>query len=318
MRNLLAALSSLLAAGFFWAMLPSQALAAFTPVQEGVAGSDFALWVRQGADAGFASYGGTLTAAPAVVSVPVGGVTPGFPIYIVTGTDHALWVRDQVHDWQRLIPAYTYCIDNPAGVVTREANRQYVLTVACQGSDHALWFRQKVVTAGTLPVLEQLQSLGGVLVSGPAVARIGGEPTFFVNGTDGRVWSRTFNRNWTSPQPWRCNGHPAVGAAVTSGPAPSPVAVFACHGADDAVWMSEWSAFAGDWGPAFSLGGTAVDGVGLAVRPESATVYVQGSDSQPWENTLNYPNSQSGWSTPGGFVRFGTGAAAMLLAENTP
>jgi hypothetical protein len=317
MRNFLAVLSSLLTATVCWAALPSQALAAFTPVQEGVAGSDYALWVRQGADVGFTYYGGVLTAAPALVSVPVGGVTPGLPLYIVTGSDHALWVRNQLHDWQRLIPAYTYCIDNPAGVVTREANMQYVLTVACQGSDHALWFRQKVVTAGALPVVEQLQSLGGVLVSGPAVARIGGEMTFIVNGNDGRVWSRTFNRNW-SPEPWRCRGHPAVAAAVTSGPAPSQVAVFACHGTDDAVWMSERFGATGDWGPAFSLGGVAVDGVGVAVRPESATVYVQGSDSRPWEKTLTYPNSQSGWSTPGGFVRFGTGAAAMLLVENTP
>jgi hypothetical protein len=297
MRNFLAVLSSVLAAAVWSAMLPTQALAAFT--------------------LGFVSYGGILTAAPAVVSVPVGGVTPGIPLYIVTGTDHALWVRNQLHGWQRLIPAYTYCIDNPAGVVTREANMQFVLTVACQGSDHALWLRQKVVTAGTLPVMEPLQPLGGVLVSGPAVARIGGEMTFFGDGTDGRVWSITFNSNWSSPQPWRCKGHPAVAAAVTSGPAPSPVAVFACHGTDDAVWISEWSALSGNWTPAFSLGGVAVDGVGVAVRPESATVYVQGSDSRPWEKTVTYPNTQSGWSTPGGVVRFGTGAAAMLLVENT-
>ncbi|PZR95545.1 MAG: hypothetical protein DLM67_10470 [Candidatus Nephthysia bennettiae] len=82
-------------------------------------------------------------------------------------------------------------------------------------------------------------------------------------------------------------------------------------------WTSEWSVSGGDWGPAFSLGGVAVDGVDVAVRPESATVYVQGSDSRPWDKTLTYPNTQSGWSTPGGSVRFGTGAAAMLLAENT-
>jgi hypothetical protein len=60
-----------------------------------------------------------------------------------------------------------------------------------------------------------------------------------------------------------------------------------------------------------------VDGVGVAVRPDGATVYAQGLDSHVYANTIFYTIPfDLGWNSIGGTARFGTGAAALLPAPN--
>jgi hypothetical protein len=293
-------------------------------VQVGAEGVDQGLWVRQ--DSGpFGSYGGLLMAAPAIASVPNAAGGPGVPLYIGTGTDHALWVRSQTRGWQHLSSAAIYCIDNPAAEVeTIGFQGASTLTVACQGSDHTLWYASEPVSAGSLPPpLTGWQSLGGVLRDGPAVATVDplhppatSQPsiTFFVNGSDNHVWTRTVHTGW-SQRPWLCKGHPAAGSSLTPGGADA-VTVFACHGLDDSVWLSRSYSHGGGWEPSLSLGGIAVDGVGVASGPLTATIYIQGSDSHPWQRT--YGQTVSGWSSPGGTIRHGTGAAALLSALDNP
>ncbi|MBJ7600206.1 MAG: hypothetical protein DLM67_05610 [Candidatus Nephthysia bennettiae] len=97
------------------------------------------------------------------------------------------------------------------------------------------------------------------------------------------------------------------------------VAVFACHGLDDSVWIALLTSYAGPWSSATSIGGTVVDGVGVAVRPDGATVYAQGIDSHVYANRITYVLPFSGgWNSLGGTARFGTGAAALLPPMNQP
>jgi hypothetical protein len=317
--------SALTAFLLFALTAPQPALAATAhQVQVGAEGTDQALWVRQ--DSGsFGSYGGLLTAAPAIASVPDLAGGSGVPLSIVTGTDHALWVRNQTHGWQHLSSGSTYCIDNPAAEVEKIGFQGApTLTVACQGSDHALWYASALVSAGSLPPpLTTWHSLGGILRNGPAVATV--DPlhppakyqpstTFFVNGSDNHVWTRTPNTGW-SQRPWLCKGHPAAGTSLTPGGSDA-VTVFACHGVDDAVWLSRNYSHGGGWESPVSLGGIAVDGVGVASGPLVATIFIQGSDSHPWQRT--YGQTVSGWSSPGGFINHGTGAAALLSALDSP
>jgi hypothetical protein len=328
------ALTAVLNVVLWFAMTPAGAVLAqgSTPEQVGVAGSDRSLWAHRSGQIGFTFLGGTLLAAPAVVSVPVGGSSPGSPIYIATGTDNALYVRSLSIGWRRLSTGFTYCIDNPAGVVANLFAGN-LLTVACQGRDHALWLGQAPITAGSLPVIGNFHSAGGVLVTGPAVAWMTGfgQPMLFANGTDGHVWIRALGN---PPMDWSpmttvsggrlsCLGHPAAAAVwvPNSGPRGGTMpALFACHGTDGRVWLSEWNRLGQGWSDAFTIGGQAVNGVAVAVNPDSATVYVQGTDSAIWHNTVlnNPPHSSSGWSTLGGTAIGGTGAAALLLAANTP
>jgi hypothetical protein len=333
-KRLLAALIAVFNVGLWSAMThPGQALAQGpTPDQVGVTGSGGALFAHQSGQSGFTFLGGILVAAPAVISVPVAGSSPGSPIYVGTGLDNALWVRSQAAGWQHLSSGFTYCIDNPAGVVA-SVFPGYLLTVACQGRDHALWLGQAPVTAGSLPVMGNFQSAGGVLVSGPSIAWMTGfgMPMLFANGQDGHVWTRALGdppTGWShmttvSGQLLSCLGHPAAAAVWLPDSSPrggTMPAVFACHGLDNRAYVSEWNRFGQGWSDAFTLGGELVDGVGVAVRPDSATVYVQGKSSGVWQNTVQYDpaHTSSGWSTLGGIVVGGAAAAALLRAENTP
>jgi hypothetical protein len=303
-----------------------------TPDQLGVAGADSALWVHRTGQTGFTSLAGSLSAAPAVVSVPVSTVDPGSPLYIATGSDHALWARNQTSGWRHLSSALTSCLDNPAAVVSSHFPG-FMLTVACQGADHALWLGQAPISPGTIPVLGAFTSEGGALVSGPAIAWMTGfgMPMLFANGTDGRVWTRALGNPPTDWAPMTtvsghnlsCHGHPGAAAVwvPNTGPRGGTLpAVFACHGTDNGVWLSEWNRFGQGWSDTFTLGGVAVDGVAVAVGPDSATVYVQGSDSRIYQNTVpnDPPRNPSGWTALGGIAQFGTGATALLFSANAP
>lgn len=191
-----------------------------TPAQLAVTGLDGSLWAE--GSGGWFSLGGHLLGAPAVASIPnPDGTDPGLPIFIGVGGDHRLWVRDLSHPWQVL--ANGYCLNNPGAVGVRAgAAGAFLLTVACEGSDTSLWYGQELVSynvvPGTLP--GPMQSLGGGLLTGPAVAAVNpigagsvaAELTFFGEGPDHSIWTRTLVSGW------QCTGHPAASTAPVDQP----------------------------------------------------------------------------------------------------
>jgi hypothetical protein len=306
---------------------PQAAVAAgSTPEEEGVTGQDGALYVSQDLSA-FMGLGGTLLAAPAVVSVPnTNGISPGTPIFIGLGNNHSLYVRSTTQAWQSLTSTPHYCIDAPAGVVVlAHAAGSYVLTVACQGSDHALWYAQEQISVGVLPTGPvTFHSLGGGMVAGPAVAPVApisnlvdGELTFFVNGLDGRVWSRSIAAGWMQ-MPWGCIGHPAAGGTLSAAPSvPSgEITVFACQGLDHQMWSATNRGMG--WSPAMPLGGGFIDGPGVAVGPNEAAFYGEGLDHQSWHKLINHDGTVGAWMPDGGVLQFGAGAAALLFQNANP
>ncbi len=329
LRRLLTVLAAPLSALVAMAAAPAVPVLASgsTPFEEAVRGSDGALWARTDGS-GWTSLGGALLAAPAVASVPdPNDISSGTPLFIVTGTDNGLWARSLTQGWQPLSSAATSCIGNPAAVVvSAHAAGQLLLTVACQGSDNAVWSGQETVGPGQLPSQAiRFGSLGGVLSNnpvpaGPAIApvepltrTVDDELTFFANGTDGHVWTRTVNTGWAQ-RPWGCAGHPAAGTSFSSvNPSLPEITVFACHGTDNRLWWAKDTG--GGWLPARPdpLGGTPADGLGVAVGPETATFYVQGTDGMPYEETITYGGNIFGWSSPGGQARGGAAAAALLF-----
>jgi hypothetical protein len=303
-----------------------------TPNEVGVVGTDSALWRLQDtppptpSTTPFTTLGGGLIAAPAVISVPdLSGTQPGVPMYVGTGTDHGLWVRNQTQAWRPLASSGTFCIDNPAGVVVQsKPSGSLIFTVGCQGSDHALWFAQEPILTGQLPDQSLVfHSLGGALVAGPAVAAINplgtatvnDELTFFVDGTDGHVWTRTLSSGGWSQMPWACIGHPAASTVVFSAPPPATEAsLFACQGTDRQLWIAINFGPPGAWGPAFPAGGVLVDGPGAAADPASPAVYVEGTDGAVWR----WDGVTSAFTSLGGHVLHGVGAAALLFLNANP
>ncbi len=299
--------------------------ASSAPEIEAVAGADTSMWVK-GNPGPWIGFGGGLSGAPAVASVPspFGQTeTQGTPFYVVTGLDHDLWTINQQQGWQRLSTTRAYCIDNPAAVVTSaHAAGELLLTVACQGGDHAVWFAQTVVGNLLAPMPLAWQSLGGGIVNGPAIAAVdpihndvNGELTFFVNGTDGHVWTRTLATGWAQT-PWGCIGHPAAGASLSTLIPSGEVTVFACQGSDHTLWFSH--NFGSGWIDTQSLGGGLVDGPGVAVGPTTATFFVEGIDHTGWHRTITHGGNVFSWTSDGGVMRFGVGATALLFRSDNP
>ncbi len=300
--------------------------ASSAPELEGVAGATADLFLK-GNPGPWLDFGGQLIAAPALASDPSNAPpdAPGSPFVVVNGTDHNLWTVNQLQGWQPLSSTPAYCIDNPAAVITSaHAAGAFVLTVACQGGDHALWFAQ--TQAGNLlaPLPLTWQSLGGAMVNGPAVAPVdpihrtaNGALTFFVNGIDGHVWTRTLDTGW-SQTPWQCVGHPAAAATLsTLIPTTGQVTVFACQGrTDHTLWFSH--NFGGGWIDTQSLGGLLIDGPGVAVGPSTATFFVEGVDQGGWHRTITHGGNVFGWTSDGGILQFGAGAVALLSRSDNP
>ena len=262
------------------------------PYVFGAVGMDNGLWVLH-SGSGYTSDGGVLLGAPAVVAIPQSS-GPAVPLYIVTGSDHSLYVRNDSHGWQFFGGAPMYCIDNPGAAVIAGT-----LYVACQGQDHALWHGETPAPSGTnLPTLDPTgwQSLGGVLTAGPAVASVAGTPTYFVIGSDQRVYSRDLSSSFVA-YPWTCIGHPAV---ATSG----STSYFACHGSDNALWYSTNTG--SGWSPPQSLGGVLIDGVGLAATSTGPIFFVEGTDQAVYQRTIS-----SGWTSDGGEINLGVGGCAL-------
>jgi hypothetical protein len=256
-------------------------------------GTDGALWVLHSGSSRLVSEFGVLIGAPAVVALRLSSGSI-IPLYIGTGSDNNLWVRDDMLGWQPLIDSPVSCIDNPAAAVVSGT-----LYVACQGSDHALWHVEGTApTTDSLPRLSHngFKSFGGVLAAGPAIASIAGTPTYFVVGADTDIYSRTVTSNY-SGYPWKCIGHPSVATYSTT-------SYFACHGTDGALWYSSNSGLG--WSAAQPLSGGLTDGTGVAATPSGPLFFVQGTDNAIWHRTI-----EGSWKVDGGIVQFGLAATAL-------
>lgn len=264
-----------------------------------VAASNGGVWSK-GDTGSYGPLGGVLSAAPAVVAVPVTGGLPA-PLYIGTGSDHNLYVRSATQGWQALSSSPVSCLDSPGATVMTSAGIS-TLTVACQGSDHALWYAQGSVGPTSLPTVSGWQGLGGGLSAGPAVATVAGALTFMVLGSDGQAYSRTTSAGYAATG-WRCIGHPAL-AAYRS------MAAFACHGGDGALWYSVNGG--SGWQPIQSAGGAILDGPGIAATPAEVVIAVEGTDHTVYHTTVSPGGGPAmPFVADGGVVQFGPGAATL-------
>jgi hypothetical protein len=197
------------------------------------------------------NLGGSILAAPAVVSAPsrAAGPYPN-PLFIAVGRDHALYVRGLAASWRKLTSAY--CLDNPAASIIR--NRLYV---ACQGADHALWYAWTPLPRVGLPRVKHLASLGGTLSAGPAIAPVRGVPTFFVTGSDHVLYTRTTIRRYIRHR-FRCYGHPAAGIAPGGS-----TTYAACEARAGGVYVT--TNRGNGWSARTRYGGSFNNGPGLAV-----------------------------------------------------
>ena len=251
----------------------------------------------------FQPLGGRLKAAPAVAMVVPDEVeAPPVPVYVATGTDDQLWVRRHDTPWRLLSHARTHCIGSPAAVVYDRGPTQ-LLKVGCRGSDNQLWFSEDVITESTIPFLDAWDNAGGVLTEGPAVADLDGVIQFLVIGVGGKAYFTTGDSGFGATS-WTCKGHPGLSTGEAG-------TWFGCHGTDDALWTSELTG--GQWAQPVRFEGRLVDGVGVAVDDLTARFFVQGTDGQLWEATIEHAAAaRTPFRPMGGRIVFGAGATVAV------
>ena len=265
-----------------------------------VPGSDGSLYTKSDANP-YQGLGGVLVAAPALVAVPgVSGALPT-PLFIAVGSDHNLYVRSLTQGWQTLSSSPVYCIDTAGATVTTSTTGS-TLTIACQGSDHGLWYAQGTVTSGSLPTVSGWQGLGGTLSAGPAVGTVAGNLTFLVVGGNGQVYSRTTSSGYAATG-WGCIGHVALASYRTN-------AYFACQGGDHALWYSVNPGTG--WVQVQSAGGVIADSPAIVATPAEVIVYVEGSNKAVYHVTLSPGGGPTTpWVNDGGSIQFGPGATTL-------
>jgi GH25 family lysozyme M1 (1,4-beta-N-acetylmuramidase) len=271
---------------FSWQVLAPPAVAV------GAEGTDGQLWVQAPQlGGGWHPLGGRIVAAPAVVAPPnADGATPAQPLFIGTGTDKQLWIRSVTAGWQPI--GVAQCVGGPAAIITGTT-----LTVACRGTDNALWYNTATVPSSGLPAFTgSWRSLGGVLSAGPAAAPVGSTLTFFVRGTSGAIYTRTVAAGY-AVTPWSCAGQPAAALQAATG-----TTTFACN-SGGALWESANSG--SGWTTAVSGGGSLLSGPAVAATTLETDFLAEGTDHAIWEL------APAGWSSLGGQVNGGVGAAAL-------
>lgn len=295
-------------------IFPATVTQAFTltvsrsPLTVGAEGSDGQLWVQAPQlSAGWHPLGGKLTAPPAVTATPViGGVgsTPAPPLFIGTGTDKHLYIRSLSVGWRLLGPRVASCIGGPAAVITGTSTSGYTLTVACRGTDNALWDNSTALPASGLPQFSSgWTRLGGVLTAGPAVAQVGGVTTFFVRGTTGHIYIRTLTTGFAE-QPWSCIGAPAASLRTAT-----TTTYIAWQGTDHALWYASNSG--SRWTSASSLGGTLIGNPAVAADYDQIVILAEGTTHAVYQYALF--GASPGWHSLGGYVGGSGGVGAADL-----
>jgi hypothetical protein len=201
-------------------------------------------------------------------------------------------VRGTAGTWRRLSTS-AYCLDNPAAAVWRSS-----LYVACQGSDHALWYGKARFPASGLPRIRRFFSLGGRLAAGPAIAPVGEKLTFLVSGLDHRLYTRGLSGPYHR-HGFTCIGHPSAGRGANQ----TGRTYVACN-SGSALWVTT-SAGRG-WSAKTRYGGSIAEGPAVAVSGRGATFYAEAPDHSLW-----MASGRNRWFSaafPG--VRHGAGAAS--------
>ena len=195
-------------------------------------------------------------------------------------------------------PHQASCLGGPAAVIT--GSTTLTLTVACRGLNNALYVNSATVPSSGLPQFTHgWTSLGGTLSAGPAAAPVGGTMTFFVLGTNGRVYTRTLISPGYSATSWLCIGSPAAAQGA------SGETLFACQGGNHALYVAT-NGGAG-WSSAVSLGGSLTGGPAVAATSRVPELLAENAS-----NHAVYERSPvTGWVGLGGSVVGGVGAAAL-------
>ena len=265
-----------------------------------VTGTDGQLWTRQDSRP-FAPFGGQLVGAPAVVAMPGATGSVPTPLFVGIGTDRKVYVRTTTQAWQPLSATPVACVDSVGAVVTTSSGNE-TLTVACEGTDAALYYAQATLVSSTLPVVTNWTNLGGVLSAGPAVAAPGGRVTFYVTGSNGTVYVRDTSTGYVAMS-YQCQGHPAVAIQGSD-------QYFACDGMDGSLWYAVNTGVG--WPAATSAGGAVMGGPGIAADASDATIYVEGTNGGVYHIVVTPGGTASGFVSDGGGVRGGAAAAGLV------
>ncbi len=259
-----------------------------------VRGVDDAVWTLSQT---WESLGGVVEGNPAVAWVTGDPAVPGQALYVDTGVDGNLWVRDDANGWQQLTSG-TACTGSPAAVVTTPpgSGGENLLDVACRGADGALWTAASPVSFGALPSQVAMSQFGGLLQgAGVAAAVLGGTAVYFVTGVDSHVWESDPRApgSW-SMIPMQCYGPPSASSDGAT-------ATLACLALDDSVQYVTSTATGGAWSTVQSAGGCGEQM--LAIRPlqGAAAVDVVGCDDAAWEVQVN-SGGVGDWISEGGLI----------------
>ena len=225
-------------------------------------------------------------------------------LYVVVGSDNNLYVRSDSQGWQLLSSVGVYCLDTAGAAVSPASAGGYTLTVACQGSDHGLYFAQTAVTAGTLPQVSSWTGLGGTLTAGPQVTYLGQTVYFIVEGGSGQLYQTTTAGGGYTKINGSCIAHPATASNGVT-------AYLACHGGDGALWYSVNNG--SGWGGFVSLGGVLLDAPGVSLTTTQLTFFVEGSNHALYHRVLPVGSTTAGpYVYDGGVLNYGPGAVGML------
>jgi hypothetical protein len=221
------------------------------PAAAAVVGADGRLYVHAPRLASnWERLGPALTGAPVVVAVPHRRAGPyREPLFIALGRDHAIFIRGIQGRWQKLASAH--CLDRPGAAFVRST-----LYVACEGTDHAIWYGESGLPRSGLPYVRRLYSLGGSVSAGPAIAPVRGRVAFFVSGPDHLLSIRTLHRGYARFR-FPCYGRPAADTAPRS-----TTTYAACEGKSGNVYVM--STTRRGWSAKTSYGGSFMRGPGLA------------------------------------------------------
>jgi len=265
----------------------------------GAEGTNGALWAQAPQlGAGWHSLGGKIIAAPAVAARPnLNGTTPAQPLFVATGSNHELYIRSLSTGWKLLGPKTISCLNGPAAVITGTST----LTLACEGTNRALWVNSTTVSASGLPtVTSAWTSLGGTLTDGPAAAPVGGTMTYFVRGTNGQIFTRTNTTGYTA-RSLSCIGRPAAAVEPASNDT-----VLACQGVTHAV-IAAANGGAG-WTPATSFGGSIIGGPAVAAATHVTYLLGEGTTKAAYRRSIA---SGSAWVSLGGGIVGGIAAVGL-------
>jgi hypothetical protein len=266
---------------------------------------------------------GNATSAPAAFAHGDGSLS-----LFVRGYDDALWGRyydgSSWGGWYD--PGGGLLASGPA-IASREPGGE--LQVFVIGADNQVWTRQlggglwqKVgEDEGDWPALDQVLPMPE-LPAPAAVARAGDEFDLFRLGPDNTLrWMRWSDSDGYCDDPSRCKWDNLYGM-ISSAPGvvslgPDHMQVFA-RGVDGALWYRTYNGEG--WGTWQRVGledkgmpeGITIASAPSAVSPGSGEilVYVRGSDDQAWQIQQHADGSWGTWSSAGGELASGVGAAA--------